>query len=140
MSDEYDDIRKLFEHDYYLIETYEDGRYIRPEEYIWDASGYERLVYDEDDNEVEADVVITEFTGCYIPMDEFLKAKDRNELVLDYEASVQQYEGEYTFKQFRELYPPSDLTPMIDAGTCYSAKYLPWDEITEDTPDGWYYS
>lgn len=140
MSDEYDDIRKLMGHDYYLIETHEEGRYIHPEEYIWDAYEAGRTCEDEDGNEVDADVVVTEFTGCYISMKKFLEAEDRLDLVMDYEGDVQQYEMEYTFEQFRKLYPPSDLTPMIDAGTCYSAKHLPWDEITEDTPDGWYYN
>lgn len=140
MSDGYDSIRKLVSHDYYLIETHEDGRYIRPEEYLWDASEAGRTCYDEDDNEIDADIVVTEFTGCYIPMKKFLEAKDRCELVMDYEASVQQYEGEYTFEQFKKEFLPSELSPFIDAGTCYSAKHLPWEEITEDTPDGWYYS
>jgi hypothetical protein len=136
----YDKIRALMGHDYYLIETHEDGRYIRPEEFIWDATEADRMVYDDDDNEIPADVVVTEFTGCYIPLDEFLKSKDRKEFVCDCEADVQQYEGEYTFEQFMEQFHSAELSPFIDAGTCFTAKYLPWDDITEDTPDGWYYA
>lgn len=140
MSDEYESIKKLMGHDYYSIETHEDDRYIHVEEYIWDAYEAGRTCYDEDDNEVDADVVVTEFTGCYIPFRFFLDVEDRKNLVMEYEADVQQYEGEYTFDQFMNEFPPSDLGCLIDAGTCYSAKHLPWDEITKDTPDGWYYS
>ena len=139
-KEEYDNVKALMGHDYYLIETHDDGRYIHLEEFIWDATEADRMVCDDDDNEIPADVVVTEFTGCYIPLDEFLKCKDRRELVCDREADVQQYEGEYTFEQFVKLFPPSELSPMIDAGTCYTAEYLPWDDIKEDTPDGWYYA
>ena len=140
MSDEYNDIRSLMGYDYYLIETRKDGRYIRPMEYIWDASDGDRVVIDDEGHEIPADVVVTEFTGSEISMKDILSSDDRFELMMDAEAEVQQYEGEYTFEQFRELFPPSELSSLIDAGTCYSAKHLPLDEITEDTPDGWYYS
>ena len=140
MSDGYDDIRALMDHDYYSIETHEDDRYIHVEEYIWDAREAGRTCYDEDDNEIDADVVVTEFTGCYIPFRFFLDDEYRKSLVMEYEADVQQYEGEYTFDQFMNEFPPSEPGCFIDAGTCYSAKHLPWDEITKDTPDGWYYS
>ena len=140
MSDGYEDIEGLMG-EYYLIETDEDGsRYIHIEEYIWDAKEAGRTCEDEDGNEVDADVVVTEFAGCYIPMKELLVAEDRFDLVMDSEAESNQYEEEYTFEQFRKLYPPSELSSLIDAGTCYSAEYLHWDDITEDTPDGWYRS
>ncbi len=140
-QEEYDKVRSLMGHDYYLIETHDDGRYIHPEEYIWDAREADRMVYDDENEcEVPADVVVTEFTGCYIPLKEFLECKNRKVLVLDHEADVQQYEGEYTFEQFVKLYPPAELSPMIDAGTCYTAVYLSWDDIKEDTSDGWYYA
>lgn len=128
-------------HDYYYIETDEDGsRYIHIEEYIWDAREVGRTCEDEDGNEVDADVVVTEFTFCYIPMDEFLESDDRRYLAEEYEGEVQQYEGEYTFEQFKKEFLKNDGTRYTDAGTCYSAEYLPWDDIKEDTPDGWYYA
>lgn len=138
--DEYDKIRNMMGKDYYLIETDDDGsRYVHVEECLWNAHQADRTVI-VNGTEVDADIVVTEFTWCYIPLEDFLEAEDRRELVSEYQGEVQQYEGEYTFDMFIDQFYPKDAKGLITAGSCYSAKYLDYDDIKEDTPDGWYCS
>lgn len=124
--------------EYYYIEMSEGERYLHVEEYIWDASEAGRVVYI-DGEEVDADVVVTEYTFCEIPLKELLNAENRYDKISEYESWSHQYEMEYTFEQFIKEFPPSVPGFVTTAGTCYSAEHLELEDITEDTPCGWYY-
>lgn len=88
---------------------------------------------------------VTEYTGCYIPVKDLVACENNTEkwdLIMDAEASVQQYEGDYSWKQLlAEGYgtPSSPNGVFGGSETCDFGKELHYSDITLDTPCGEYH-
>ena len=128
----------LLEKEFYFIEEEDGKKYVHIEEYLWDAREAGKTV-DIDGEEVDADIVVVEYTKVYIPLEEFVSAENRWDLINEYEGACQQYEMEYTWEQFEKEFPPNRSKNLIDAGSCYYAEHLEYDDITMSTPTGWYW-
>jgi len=132
------------EEDFYSYEAYEiiteDGkRYIHPLCYCWINGGRE-----DDETGQPLPYSATEYTFCFIPLDEYLACgswQEKWDMICDAEAAVQQYEGDYTWEDFiAEGYGDPDSQNGVALSEASFKPYLNYKDITEETPNGLYHS